>query len=117
MGCGASVIRLERYRYERSIIHACIHYCTRVYTRVYTRVHYPEHTECLVGLSVSRRLGKSLGRWYSECTASRIAKYMRGWFARYGLCGACGDSSTGLEGGCLGEGMVVEEEVFEGSCS
>ena len=109
MGCGASVIRLERYRYERSIIHACIHYCTRVYTRVYTRVHYPEHTECLVGLSVSRRLGKSLGRWYSECTASRIAKYMRGWFARYGLCGACGDSSTGLEGGCLGEGMVVEE--------
>jgi len=47
-----------------------------VYTLVYTRVHYPEHTECLVGLSLSRRLGKSLGRWYSECTASRIAKYM-----------------------------------------
>ena len=61
MSCGASVIRLERYRYERSVIHACIHYCTRVYTRVYTRVHYPEHTECLVGLSVSGRVGKSLG--------------------------------------------------------
>ena len=101
MSCGASVIRLERYRYERSVIHACIHYCTRVYTLVYTRVHHPEHTECLVGLSVSRRLGKSLGRWYSECTLCGTAKYMGGRCPRYVLCEACGESSMGGLGGAI----------------
>ena len=119
MSCGASVIRLERYRYERSVIHACIHYCTRVYTRVYTRVHYPEHTECLVGLSVSGRVGKSLGRWCSECTLCGTAKYMGGRCPRYALCEACGESSMGglRVGLFVGRADGRGEEVFGGGCS
>ena len=77
---------------------------------LYTRVHYPEHTEGLIGLSVSGRVGKSLGRWCSECTLCRTAKYMGGRCPRYGLCGACGESSMGgLEGSYLWDGMAVEE--------
>ena len=43
---------------------------------------------------------------------------MGGRCPRYGLCGACGDSSVwGMEGGYLWEWMAVGAEVFEGACS